>query len=157
MTELMESMHFVKGLDPVANAFAGTKNSDIVSMRDYGRVLFVIHMGVGTTGTSVYTVESSDDVSGSNVTAIPFWSREITTGDTEGAFTRRAAAGFTSTAGSSKIILIEADAKDLPAGEPFVRLTAVESAASAVLAGTLIILGGKPSRYLGAIKATAIV
>ena len=97
MTELMESLRFAKGIDPVADAFTGTVYSDVYSLRDYGRILFVIYVGVGATGTSTLTVEACDDVTPTNTTAIAFWSREITSGDTEGAITRQAAAGFTTT------------------------------------------------------------
>ena len=131
MDLLMENRHFVKGLDPVADAFAGTVSSDVVSMREYGRVLFIVHIGVGATGTSTIT--------------------------------RQAAAGFVTTAGSSKIVLVEVEAKDVGeasvnsiVGNEFVRLTAVESVNSPVLAGIMIEMGGEPSRYLADVKATAI-
>lgn len=144
MRTMMETLKFVKGLDPVADAFAGaTVYSDVVSMRNHKRVLFALHIGVGATGSSTFTVEACDDVVPTTTEAIPFWSREILTGDTESAITRRAAAGFINTVGSSKIILIEVDAEDLAeAGDyGFVRLKAAESVDSPVLGGILIILG----------------
>ena len=156
MTELMEGLRFAKGIDPVADAFAGTVYSDVYAMRDYGRVLFVIYVGVGTTGNSTLTVEACDDVVPTNTTAIPFWSREITSGDTEGAITRRRPAGFTTTAGSSKFVLVEADAKDLPSEYGFIRLKAVESANDPVLGGVHVVLGGKPTRYGQATKGTVL-
>ena len=112
---MMQATHLVKGLDPVDDTFAGTKNSDVVSMRDYGRARFIIHMGVGATGSSTLTVEACDDVVPTNTEVIAFWSRETLTGDTEGAITRRAAAGFVYTVQSSKIVEVEVEAKDLPA------------------------------------------
>lgn len=145
MRMMMETLKFAKGLDPIADAFAGaTVNSDVVSMRNHKRVLFVVHIGVGATGTSTFTVEACDDVVPTTTVAIPFWSREILTGDTESAITRRAATGFVCTAGSSKIILIEADAADLAELGPdygYVRLDAAESVDSPVLGGILIVLG----------------
>jgi len=156
MSELLHRLHLVKGLDPVADAFAGTINSDVVSLRDHGRVAFVVYIGVGATGTSTFTVEACDDVVPTTTSAIAFWSREILTGDTESAITRRAAAGFVNTAGSSKIIAIEADAKDLPSNYGFIRLHAVESVNDPCLGGILIILGGLPSRYTEDVNATAI-
>jgi len=160
MTELMEALKFAKGLDPVADAFDGASPgiTDIVSMRDYGRALFVVHYGVGVTGTQTFKVDACDDVSASNVVKVPFWYREILTGDTEGAIARAVAAdGFTVTAGSSKIVLVEVDAKDLPDGYPFVRLLqTAEPVNSPCLAGVSIILGGKPTRYAGASKATVL-
>ena len=164
MSTLMQTLHFSKGLDPVADVFAGADvNSDVVSVAEYGRVLFVIHIGVGATGSSTFTVEACDDVVPTNTTAIAFWSREILTTDVEGAITRRAAAGFVNTIGSSKIILIEVEAKDIQAasvngavGSKFVRLNSAESANSPVLGGIMIIHGGKPSRYLDDAKATVL-
>ena len=163
MTQLMEKLHFAKGLDPIADAFAGTVYSDVYNIGHYGRILFVLYVGVGATGTSVLTVEACDDVTPTNTTAIAFWSREITSGDTEGAITRRAAAGFTTTAGSSKIVLVEVDAKDVAAasvnsavGNKYVRLAAVEGVDSAVLGGVMAILGGSPTRYAEDVKATVL-
>lgn len=140
MSLLLEKIKFAKGLDPVADAFAGTVNSDVVSMRGHKRVVFAVIVGVGATGTSTFTVEACDDVVPTTTEAIPFWSREILTGDTESAITRRAAAGFVNTAGSSKIVLIEVDAEDLAeAGDyGFVRLHAVESVDSPVLGGIFV-------------------
>lgn len=158
MTTMLETLKFAKGIDPVANAFAGTVRSDVYSMRDHGRITFVIYCGVGTTGTSTITVNACDDVVPSNRTAIPFWYRQILSGDTDSAITRATTAGFTTTAGSSKIVLVEADAKDMAAsGYGFIELTAIESAASAVLGGVMAILGGRPGRYNRQVNATVIV
>ncbi len=167
MQLLIEQLKFAKGLDPVADAFdnAATPASDVVSMRGYGNVLFLIHIGVGTTGTSTLTVEACDNVTPSNQTAIVFWYREILSGDTEGALTKATASGFTTTAGSSKIILVEARAQDVAEasvnsikGNEFVRLKqSAEPANDPVLGGISIIMGGKPSRYIEDVKSTVIV
>ena len=136
-----ETVHVVNGLSPVADALAGTVNSDIVNMEGYGKCTFLVHAGVGTTGTSTFTVEASDDTSASNTTAIKFAYRQITSGDTHGALTNAAAAGYTNTAGSDDIEIIEVSAEDLSStGYSYVRLHAVESANDPVLAGILIIL-----------------
>lgn len=152
---LLERLHLIKGLDPVADAFSGTVTSDVVNMESLDKVLFLVHVGVGATGTSTFTVEACDDVVPTNVDAVPFHYRQITTGDTEGALTRAAEAGFTNTAGSSKLVAIEVDASDLgPTGYGFVRLKAVESVDSPVLGGISII---GQSRIPSSSKATAIV
>ena len=162
MTLMMENLHFAKGKDPVADAFAGANvRSDVYSMRAHGRGLFVIYCGVGATGTSTILVNSCDDVVPTTRTTIPYWSREILTGDTPSAITRRAAAGFVNTAGSSKIVLIEVDAKDLVTTsglkDGFVELEMDESVASAVLGSIMFIAGGNPNRYARQIGATVIV
>ncbi len=167
MELLIERLKFVKGLDPVADAFdnAATPASDVVSMRGYGNCLWIIHIGVGATGTSTLTIEACDNVTPSNQTAIVFWYREILSGDTEGALTKATTSGFTTTAGSSKLIVLEAKADDVAAatvnstvGNEFVRLKqSAEPVNSPVLGGITIFLGGDPSRYLEDVKATVIV
>jgi hypothetical protein len=153
---LMERLKFIKGIDPVADAFDSTVHSDVVNMKDLARVAFVIFAGVGTTGTSTITIEACDDVTPSNTTAIPFYWQEILTGDTEAAApAAEATTGVVTTAGSSKICIAEVRQDALAAsGRGYVRLTAVESVNSPVLAGILI-LGEE--KIPGATKPTAIV
>ena len=136
----LQEAHLAKGLDPIADGFAGTVYSDIVNMGDYAGATFIVYKGVGTTGTSTITVEASDDVSGSNVTAIPFRYKAITSGDTEGALTAATTAGFTTTAGSSQLYAIEIDSEELgDTGYQYARLKAVEVANDPVLGGVLIV------------------
>jgi len=139
----LENYHFIKGLDPIADAFSGTVYTDIVSFKNYQSFLFLAHIGVGATGTSTLTVQACDDFSGSNVSAVPFYYREILSGDTEGTLTAATTAGFTVTAGSSKIVVIEVEAEAcISSGYDKIRLKAVESVDSPVLGGIAII--GKP-------------
>ena len=153
---LLQNVHPVKGLDPVADAFAGTVYSDIVNMGDYACATFIIYKGVGTTGTSTITVNACDDVSASNETAITFRYKAITTGDTEGALTAATTAGFATSAGSSELYAIEIDSEELgDTGYQYARLKCVEVANDPVLGGILIIMGGP--RYAQDIPATAIV
>jgi hypothetical protein len=154
---LMEQLHLVKGLDPVADAFAGTVYSDIVDISEHNRVMFIVYSGVGTTGTSTLTVESSDDTSGTNVTAIPFYYRQYTVGasDVEGAITRATSSGFLTTAGSGRLICVEVRADEAAAtGRKYIRLKAVEGTDSAVLGGILVVLG--EPRYRPAVAHAAI-
>src|SRR6185369_2229541 len=137
---LMERLQFVKVLDPVADAFDSTPTTEVISMKNLQRILFLVHIGVGATGSSTFTVEACDDVVPTNVVAIPFYSREILTGDTEGAITLRAATGFVNTVGSSKLIAIEVREDALAAsGYGYIRLKAVESVNSPVLGGIVAI------------------
>jgi hypothetical protein len=153
---LMEQLHLVKGLDPVANAFAGTVSSQAVNMANAERTVFVIYKGVGTTGTATITAEACSTAAGANNTAIPFYYRAITAGDTEGTLTKVAATGFVTTAGSSQLYAIEVRAEDLAAlGYNYVRLTSVESVAVSVLGGILILQG--ELRFRTAAGLTAIV
>ena len=152
----MRSMiHACKGIDPVADFMAGTVYTDVVSMREYKLAVFSIYVGVGTTGTSLITIEACDDFTPTNKSAIPFAYQEIATGDTHGALTKATTAGFTTTAGSSKIIKIYVNASDLASsGYPNVRLKAVEVANDPVLGGIEIDL--MEPRYDMEIPNTAI-
>ena len=152
---LLQNAHFIKGLDPVADAFAGTKASDVVNFENYHSMVFVVYKGVGTTGTSTLTVEACDDTTPSNTTAIPFRYKAITSGDTEGALTAATTSGFTTTAGSSQLYLIEVDQDEMgDTGYGYVRLKAVESADDPVV-GAVLIIGYGP-RYAQDVPATAI-
>lgn len=156
MKMLMEELRFAKGIDPIADVFAGTVNSDVYSMKAHGRILFVVYIGVGATGSSTITIEACDDVTPTTTTAIAFWSSEMTSGDTMVAKTRRAAAGYVYTVGSSQMIFAEAEAKDLPSDYGFVRCVLVESVNSPVLGCIFPILGGQPSRYVRSEQASVL-
>ena len=152
----LEKLHFINGLPTVADALAGTVYSDIVNGKNFGKLFFIVQKGVGTTGTSTLTVEASDDVSGSNVTAVPFRYRNITTDDVITALTEATDAGFATVAGSDHLIEIEVDAVELAkTGYGYCRLKAVEVVDDPVLAGVLV-FGANP-RYSVDTGDTAIV
>jgi len=153
-----EEVHHVIGLAPVANAFAGTVTSQAVSMSLWDKCQFEITKGVGATGTATITVEACSDASGSNPTAIPFTYREyITSGsDLPGAIKSATSAGFTTTAGSNQIYVIEVDQGALIAsGYKYVRLKSVEVVANAVLGGINIHLTNP--NYQGAAIPTTVI
>lgn len=153
--ELLKNLHFVKGLDPVADAFSGTVYSDVVDMSNHGSCLFLVYKGVGTTGTSTITVEACDDFVPTNNIAVPFYSKSITSTDIQGEMVERTDAGFTTTAGSSQIYAIQVDAGQLAAsGYKNVRLKCVEVVDAAVLGGIAIALA--EPRYGGSATATEI-
>ena len=152
---LTEQQHLVNALSPVADAFASTVYSDIINMSKFGHASFIIHKGVGTTGTSVITVEACDDVSASNVTAIPFRYREYSNANVPGTLTDATTAGFTTTAGSDRLVVVEVDAAELgDTGYKYCRLKAVESVNDPVLAGILAILS--EPRYANTVFDEAI-
>lgn len=152
---MLETFHVAKGIDPVADAFAGAdKRSDVYAMRDYESVLFIIYIGVGATGTSTILVNSCDDVVPTNRTAIKFYSRDILTTDVQSAITERAAAGYIPTAGSSKIVLIEVRAQDLVDGDGFVEIEFDESVNSPVLGGVCALFG--QGRYKEDVSPTVL-
>lgn len=154
---LTQKSHVVKGLDPVADAFAGTVRSDVASVRGCHAVTFLVYKGVGATGTSVVTVSACDDFVPTTRTAIPFRSRACTTGDTWGPLTAQTTAGFTTTAGSSQMYAIEVDVDDIEAAAPgfeHVELTLTESVDSPVVGAIVIIL--HELRHPRAVTATQI-
>lgn len=153
--QLLERLHFVKGIDPKADNFAGADvRSDIVNMANYESMLFVLFNGVGATGTSTMIVNSCSDNAGAGRKAIKYNSRDILTTDVQGAITERAAAGYIPAAGSSKIVVIEVAAQDLEAGHSFVELEMDESVDSPVLGGVLVIMGDP--RYKEAVSPTVL-
>ena len=156
---MMSHLHAIKGLDPVADAFdnATTPASDVVNMKNWHNCLFTIYIGVGTTGTQTLIVEACDDVTPTNVSAIPFHYRQTLSGDTPGAITAATATGFTVTAGSSKIIEVEVESQALAAsGYGYVRLKqSAEPVNAAVLGGILVQLCNP--RFAKEVADTAIV
>jgi len=147
--------HIVKGLDAVADAFSGTVYSDVVNLDEYAAARFMLHKGVGATGTSTITVEACDNAAGDNPVAVAFsYQAYIGADDLPGAVASPATTGFATTAGSSQLYVVEVEAQRLPAAKPWARLKAVEVANDPVLGGVLIELL-KP-RYGAHIPATAI-
>lgn len=140
--QIPTDLHFVKGLDPVADAFAATVYSDIIEVAGQG-IGFVIYKGVGTTGTSTITVEACDDISASNSTAVVFWYKRV--GTTDSGWTAATTSGFTTIAGSSDLYHIAVPADQIgETGYAYARLKAVESVDSAVLGGILAyVYGGR--------------
>ena len=127
--------HAIPVLYPVADAFAGTVNTDVIEVQGEG-VLFEITKGVGTTGTSTITVLSCDDTTPSNTTAVAFIYRISTTPDTWGNWTAATTTGFTTTAGSNQMYQIYVDAQALAANNrAYAQLRAVEVVDAAVLGG----------------------
>ncbi len=157
MGTMLQRITPVKGLDAAADAFASTVYSDVVSMDEHNSVMFILHKGVGTTGTSTLTVQACDDVVPTNRTAVPFFYKTFITGgsDVGSALTRATAAGFTTTAGSSQLYAIEVRDQDLAStGYGYVQLKCLEVSAVAVLGG-IIILMGEP-KHAKDIAATVI-
>jgi hypothetical protein len=144
-----ETCHFVMGLAPVADAFSGSSvASDVVNMEHYNRCTFIVITGVGTTGTSTFTVEACDNVTPSNTSAVAFTARSYDNSDVPGAVTAVASTGFDNTAGSNRIHVIEVESEALAAsGYGYVRLKAVEVADSPVLGGILIMLSEPKATY----------
>jgi hypothetical protein len=145
---LSENAKILTVLQPDADRYDSDPASDIVFMGDHDHVTFILAEGAGGTGTTVITVEECTDNAGTGAAAIAFKYREMATIDVLGAMTDAAAAGFTTTAGANKVIVIEVPAASLSDGSPYVRVQTTESVDGAVDAGMIAILSG--GRYKGA-------
>jgi len=164
-----EQVHPVIGLAAVANAFAGTVSSQAVSLAFFKRAVFLYHKAVGATGTATLILEACTTAAGANNTAIPFYYRSYLGTAAAGTDmpninpTLATSAGFTTTAGSNQIYVLEAAdqalwnvAADQDIGTyKYLRLTSTEVVASAVLGGILIELCGP--QYAGTLMPPSSV
>lgn len=157
--------HIVQGIVPAADRFAGGVSSDVVSLKDYNRVTFIIITGaIEDSGVSnLVTVDACDDVVPTNTTAVPFYHRSLrwsTTVDSWGALTAAAAAGYNLTlnhavANAVHIVTVTADMVEAnAAGKPYVRLTIAETVNKTITAAVLVLLD--EPRYPQATPVTAI-
>lgn len=129
------------GINAVADFAAGDVFSDVVSLKNHGRVVFITHWGVGTTGVVNLTVQACDDVTPSNTAAVPFHYR-INANGTHGALTAATAdGGVSNVAGSNQVIMCEIDTANLLAsGYSYARLSVNETTDAALLGGVIVLL-----------------
>lgn len=112
--------------------------SDVVSMAKYQTVYFLVHWGVGTTGTATITALPIDTPGGTPTTAIPFQYKRMSAGETNTAWT--ASSSLATTAGSSQVYMIKVEAKDLPTNYEYVYLDIAELVNAALLGGCIILM-----------------
>ena len=146
--------HWVNAIPPV-DLNGGVVNSDVWSMGKYAHASILLTLGV--TGAAVtVTLEECDDFVPTNTTAIAFsrYVEETAAGDTLGAKTATAAAGFATSTNNSIMYAIEIDAAELTDGRPNLRVVLSDPAA-ATLAAVLVYLSG--ARYGHEQSPTAIV
>lgn len=157
--------HIVQGIVPAADRFAGGVSSDIVSLKDYNRVTFLIVTGaIEDSGISnVVTVDACDDTTPSNTTAVPFYRNSLqwsTTVDTWGALTLVSASGYNfmsnnAVANAVHLVTVTSDMLEANApGKPYCRLTIAETANKTITAAVLVILS--EPRNPQAVPVTAI-
>lgn len=157
--------HIVQGIVPVADAFAGGVSTDVVSLKDYNRVTFIIITGaIEDSGVSnLCKVQACDDVVPSNTTDIPFYRNSLpwsTTVDTWGALALAPSTGYNFTLASAvanavHIATVTSDMVEANApGKPFVRLNIAETANKTITATVLILLS--EPRNGQAVPVTAI-
>lgn len=156
-----EEFHVVNGLVPVADAFAGTKYSDVVNLSEYGKATFIIVKGAEATGTSTVTVEACSTAAAAAVQAVAFrYKYDIDAGptassDTYSAMAACALTGFTTIAGAEGTYIVEICSDELYSTYKYVRLKLVEVANDPVT-GAVAILLSQP-RYGEAVMDSALV
>lgn len=154
----LEEVHVVPSsstfIASYADAFAGTKYTDVFSMANYGRITFIITKGAGASGTTAVTVEACDNTTPSTTQAIAFTYRAMTTIDTWGAPTAATSSGFTTTAGADQCYMIEVNDMELYSTYKYVRMKMVE-AVDSVCDGAVVTILSHP-RYTQEVPITAI-
>jgi hypothetical protein len=136
---LGQEIHWIKGIDPVADGFSGTVYTDVFEAAGLG-AMFLVYVGVNTggTGSSTLTVQACSNTTPSARTALPFYYRTSTTGDTWGDWTAATTSGFATTAGSSQMYEIRVPADVIAtSGYKYVQLKAVEAVDDPVVVSVL--------------------
>lgn len=130
---LYESLHLTYGTGgETADAFAGTKTSDVTNASLYNKIGWIVrYNGTGSTGTSTITVEACSNAAAAAVVAIPFRYTFIPDStNVPSAPVTVAATGFTTTPAAVGTFLVECDNSDIQAASTseykFVRLVATE-------------------------------
>ena len=160
-----EEVHTVAGIAPIA-AIMATQTSIYVNMSLWKKCVFTLFTGVGTTGTATLTVNAATSAAGANAVAIPFtyrsYATELTTDVPTTVPTLATSAGFTTTAGSNGLYVLEVDAANLNsitpiAGSPYkyVSMTLTNVVSSNVIGGVLIQLSNPA--YQGALAPTTVI
>lgn len=149
---LAETMHFVNAVAPV-DVNSGV-SSDVWSMKNHSHATIIIQLGV-TGGATTLTIESADDFTPSNTTALAFaiYKEETASGDTLGARTAVTTSGVALSTNDGVFYVVEVDAPELTAGEPNMRAV-LSDPSGATFGSVLAILSG--ARYAQDQSATAI-
>jgi len=151
-----ERIHIVPAIAP-ADITTTTTYTDIIGLKEYHHVEFVIVFGAITGDTIALTVEECDDISASNTTAIAFRYRKSSAVGTDsmGALTAGASTGITIAAtDDNKVVLVDVDSSELSSGYPYVRVKLDPGGSmSALLVGAIAILY---PRYAQASQISAV-
>lgn len=153
---LDQTVHVVGLTSPVDTA-STTVNSDVIGVKEYHAIEFLVYFGTITGDTVAVTVEECDNVTPSNTTAIAFKYRKgaATGTDSMGAVTDATASGVSMAAtDDDKLLLIDVDPRALSADRPYLRVVADPGAsASAVEIAILALL--RP-RYAQSAQLSAV-
>lgn len=138
----------VSVLTPAADVFTTGVDTDVVCLRDYRRVVFLVHVGAVEDGdvSNLITLNACTDAAKSGATPMGFQYSYVdytTSNDAWGAYANATASGFNfadaiGSANGGQLWLIEAKADEVAAaldGADFCYLTIAETADKTVLAG----------------------
>jgi hypothetical protein len=125
--QFTESVHIIGGLPPNADAFNGTKYTDIFEVQGEG-AWFLYWMGTNDgTGNATVTVEACSTTGAAATTAVAFMYRASTTFDTWGSWTQATTTGFSTATTSDNMYEIFVPASEFAsAGYKYARLKSVE-------------------------------
>lgn len=166
LSDILSRGMIVPAFVPVADAFAGSRTTEAVSLRDFQRATLLITTGaIEDAGISnLVTVEACTAADGTGAVAMGFRSRAqrySTTVDLWSALTARAATGYNfalANAVANAVWMLEFTADEaqfaLPGAE-FVRAVITETANKTITASGVWILEG--ARYPQAIPSGVIV
>lgn len=105
----------VNVFEPKTDRWNTDAQSDIVSLKNYKHVTFLIMTGASADNTNAVTVQAGISIS-SCATDIVFKYRKIITGDTYGSLTQASTSGFNFTASTAnQYSIVEVDAADVAA------------------------------------------
>lgn len=152
-----QEAQLVNCLVPVADYQNGDPASDVVSMAECDKGIFILYTGANASGDAVITVESCDDTTPTTATAIPFHVTKYETSGSDVAsapYAAVAATGFTTSQTANVFYVIEVSAADLYGTDKYVRLKVTENTDNAVAGGAFFI--GLKTRYKESTMDTAI-
>jgi len=165
--DFLSDHHIVAGIYPVADAFAGGTNTDVISLKNYRRASLLVCTGAVEDAdiSNLVTVKACTAAAGTGATAMAFHHRTClssTTVDTWGALTYSASTGYNFADGASNGVanvmwFVEVTADEVQnalANADFVRFDIAETTDKTITAGAIIILSDP--RYPGAVPLTAI-
>lgn len=147
-----ELIHVVPAIAPASLSTATA--SDVIGLKEYHRVQFVVVFGAVDASDCVVTVEECDDTTPTTDTAIAFYYRKSSALGTDSMGDRTAAtsSGVTiANADDNKILLIDIDASDLSEGYPYVKV--VLTPGGTTIAGAVAFLY---PRYAKATQISAV-
>lgn len=140
MAKFSEENEIRTVLAPDADRWTSNPATDVVSLKYWDHVTFIVTEGAGGVGTRTTKVEKCTSKAAANNTAIAFNYRVGTYTGALGAITAATSAGYLQPAGANKHLIIEVDAAELGPSYPFVRLTFTETDSTAVDAAVIAIL-----------------